>query len=65
MTTREMSPRSAESLAAHLAGATADESSLRRFLTGLPGVDPARLRAFLEIKTVWHPMGALSPSSDG
>jgi deoxyribose-phosphate aldolase len=40
MTTREFSPRSAEALPAHLADATADESSLRRFLLGLPGVDP-------------------------
>ncbi|HJV12630.1 MAG TPA: deoxyribose-phosphate aldolase [Propionibacteriaceae bacterium] len=40
MTTREMSPRSTESLPANLADATADESSLRRFLYGLPGVDP-------------------------
>ena len=40
MTTREHSPRSAEPLPAHLADATADESSLRRFLLGLPGVDP-------------------------
>src|SRR4029453_10493556 len=40
MTTREISPRSAEPLPAHLADATADESSLRRFLFGLPGVDP-------------------------
>ena len=40
MTTRELSPRSAEALPAHLADATADESSLRRFLLGLPGVDP-------------------------
>ena len=40
MTTREFSPRSAEPLPTHLADATADESSLRRFLMGLPGVDP-------------------------
>ena len=40
MTTREFTPRSAEPLPAHLADAAADESSLRRFLLGLPGVDP-------------------------
>ena len=40
MTTREISPRSAEPLPAHLADATADETALRRFLFGLPGVDP-------------------------
>jgi deoxyribose-phosphate aldolase len=40
MTTRELSPRPAEAFPAHLADATADESSLRRFLLGLPGVDP-------------------------
>jgi deoxyribose-phosphate aldolase len=39
MTTREMSPRSAEALPAPLADATVDESTLRRFLFGLPGVD--------------------------
>jgi deoxyribose-phosphate aldolase len=40
MTTREISPRSAEPLSAHLGDATVDETSLRRFLLGLPGVDP-------------------------
>ena len=40
MTTREISPQSAEPLPAHLGDATADETSLRRFLLGLPGVDP-------------------------
>ena len=40
MTTRELSPQATEQLPAHLADATADESSLRRFLFGLPGVDP-------------------------
>src|SRR4051794_39423706 len=30
-------------LPAHLSGATADEATLRRFLTGLPGVDPVGL----------------------
>jgi deoxyribose-phosphate aldolase len=37
---REISPQPTEQLPAHLADATADESSLRRFLFGLPGVDP-------------------------
>ena len=32
-------------------------------LTAEPGL--ARLRAFLEIKTVWHPTGALSLSGGG
>ena len=32
-------------LPAHLADATADETSLRRFLLGLPGVDPVGRRA--------------------
>jgi deoxyribose-phosphate aldolase len=40
MTTRERSPQPTEQLPVHLADATADESSLRRFLFGLPGVDP-------------------------
>jgi deoxyribose-phosphate aldolase len=40
MTMREISPQPTEQLPAHLADATADESSLRRFLFGLPGVDP-------------------------
>src|SRR5215212_2343150 len=40
MTTRELSPQATEQLPAHLVDATADESSLRRFLFGLPGVDP-------------------------
>jgi deoxyribose-phosphate aldolase len=40
MTTRELSPRSVEPLPAHFVDATADETSLRRFLLGLPGVDP-------------------------
>jgi deoxyribose-phosphate aldolase len=40
MTTREVSPQSAEPLPSHLSDATADETSLRRFLFGLPGVDP-------------------------
>jgi deoxyribose-phosphate aldolase len=40
MTTREGSPQPTEQLPVHLADATADESSLRRFLFGLPGVDP-------------------------
>jgi deoxyribose-phosphate aldolase len=40
MTTRERSPQPIEQLPVHLADATADESSLRRFLSGLPGVDP-------------------------
>jgi deoxyribose-phosphate aldolase len=40
MTTRELSPQPTEQLPAHLADATADESSLRRFLFGLPAVDP-------------------------
>lgn len=40
MTTRERSPQPTEQLPVHLADATADESSLRRFLSGLPGVDP-------------------------
>jgi deoxyribose-phosphate aldolase len=40
MTTREISPPSAEPLPAHLVDAAVDETSLRRFLLGLPGVDP-------------------------
>jgi deoxyribose-phosphate aldolase len=40
MTTRERSPQPTEQLPVHLGDATADESSLRRFLFGLPGVDP-------------------------
>jgi len=40
MTTRERSRQPTEQLPVHLADATADESSLRRFLFGLPGVDP-------------------------
>jgi deoxyribose-phosphate aldolase len=40
MTTRERSPQPTGQLPVHLADATADESSLRRFLFGLPGVDP-------------------------
>jgi deoxyribose-phosphate aldolase len=40
MTTRERSPQPTEQLPVHLADATVDESSIRRFLFGLPGVDP-------------------------
>jgi deoxyribose-phosphate aldolase len=40
MTTRELSPQPTEQLPAHLGDAIADESSLRRFLFGLPAVDP-------------------------
>jgi deoxyribose-phosphate aldolase len=40
MTTRELSTQPTEQLPVHLADATAGESSLRRFLFGLPGVDP-------------------------
>jgi len=40
MRMREISPQPTEQLPVHLADATADESSLRRFLFGLPGVDP-------------------------
>jgi deoxyribose-phosphate aldolase len=40
MTTREVSARAADPLPSHLTDATADDASLRRFLFGLPGVDP-------------------------
>jgi deoxyribose-phosphate aldolase len=40
MTMREISPQPTQQLPVQLADATADESSLRRFLFGLPGVDP-------------------------
>jgi deoxyribose-phosphate aldolase len=50
MTTYAPPPRQASEevrgevqLPAHLSGATADEATLRRFLTGLPGVDPVGL----------------------
>ena len=50
MTTYAPPPRQASGearaevpLPAHLSGATADEATLRRFLTGLPGVDPVGL----------------------
>ena len=42
--TREQDPATAEPLLpTHLAAATADDASLRRFLFGLPGVDPVGL----------------------
>ncbi|GAA3571828.1 deoxyribose-phosphate aldolase [Microlunatus spumicola] len=50
MTTYAPPPRQASGearaevpLPAHLSGATADEATLKRFLTGLPGVDPVGL----------------------
>jgi hypothetical protein len=55
MTMPELSPQLTEQLPVHLADVTGDE------LAAPPGT--ARLHAFLEIKTVWHPTGALSLSS--
>lgn len=44
-TTRETNGTTQEDLPAHLSDVTRDESSLRRFLHGLPGVDPVGVEA--------------------